>query len=198
MAQIRGRSSRQRHDSRHAPRLRFNYREAVRSNQFAYAGELEACLWRWTIAGGVERAGIKDVWTSPTTTARFAGNTYLVGASFYSVDELRLDARANILETDVGRIYSAGVEWRPAVYGLPISARFSYSRVTGHVVFAANNLYGISLTYFFAPPVSLLSLDRAFLLSPMPKRGSRPKPDGRGCDGSGQTADLSAHRSDQL
>jgi hypothetical protein len=143
-------------------RLRFKYQETVQSNQFAYAGELEAYLSRWTVAGGVERAGIKDVWTSPTTTTRIADNTYLVGASFYPLDELRLDARANILERDAGRIYSAGVEWLPSFVGLPFSARFSYTRVSGDVVFVTNNIYGFSVTYFFAPTVSLLTLDRAF------------------------------------
>jgi hypothetical protein len=143
-------------------RLGFNYRETVQSNQFAYAGDLQAYLARWTVAAGVERAGIKDVWTSPTTTARIADNTYLIGASFYPLDELRLDARASVFERDVGRIYTAAVEWLPAFLGIPISARFSYSHVTGDVVFATNNTYGVSITYFFAPTLSLLTLDRAF------------------------------------
>lgn len=143
-------------------RLGFNYRETVQSNQFAYAGDLQAYLARWTLAAGVERAGIENVWTSPTTTARIADNNYLVGASFYPLDELRLDARANVFERDVGRIYSAAVEWLPAFLGLPISARFSYSHITGDVVFATNNTYGVSITYFFAPTLSLLTLDRAF------------------------------------
>lgn len=143
-------------------RLGFNYRETVQSNRFAYAGDLQAYLARWTVAAGVERAGIKDVWTSPTTTARIADNTYLIGASFYPLDELRLDARANVFERDVGRIYTAAVEWLPAFLGLPLSARFSYSHVTGDIVFATNNTYGVSVTYFFAPTRSLLTLDRAF------------------------------------
>jgi hypothetical protein len=143
-------------------RLGFNYRETVQSNQFAYAGDLQAYLARWTLVAGVERAGIKDVWTSPTTTARVANNSYLVGASFYPLDELRLDARANVLERDVGRIYSAAVEWLPAFLGIPISARLSYSHVTGDVVFATNNTYGISFTYFFAKTTSLITLDRAY------------------------------------
>jgi hypothetical protein len=143
-------------------RLGVNYRETVQSNQFAYAGDLQAYLTRWTVAAGVERAGIKDVRTSPTTTDRFADNTYLVGASFYPLDELRLDARANVFERDVGRIYTAAVEWLPAFLGIPISARFAYSHVTGDVIFATNNTYGLSITYFFAPTLSLLTLDRAF------------------------------------
>jgi len=143
-------------------RLGFNYRETAQSDRFAYAGDLQAYLARWTVVAGIERAGIKDVWTSPTTTARFASNTYLIGASFYPLDELRLDARANVFERDVGRIYTAAVEWVPAFLGTPISARFSYSRVTGDAVFATNNTYGVSITYFFAPTLSLLNLDRAF------------------------------------
>lgn len=143
-------------------RLGFNYRETVQSNQFAYAGDLQAYLSRWTVVAGIERAGIKDVWTSPTTTARIADNTYLIGASFYPLDDLRLDARADVFERDVGRIYSAAVEWLPAFLGIPISARFSYSHVTGDIIFATNNTYGVSITYFFAPTLSLLTLDRAF------------------------------------
>jgi hypothetical protein len=143
-------------------RLGFNYRETIQSNRFAYAGDLQAYLARWTVTAGVERAGIKDVWTSPTTTARVADNTYLVGASFYPLDELRLDARANVFERDLGRIYTAVVEWLPASLGIPISARLSYSRVSGDITFATNNTYGISITYFFAPTLSLLTLDRAF------------------------------------
>lgn len=143
-------------------RLGFNYRETVQSNRFAYAGDLQAYLARWTVVAGIERAGIKDVWTSPTTTARFASNTYLIGASLYPLDELRLDARANVFERDLGRIYTAAVEWVPAFLGIPISARFSYSHVTGDVLFATNNTYGVSITYFFAPTLSLLTLDRAF------------------------------------
>ncbi len=143
-------------------RLGFNYREAVQAKQFAYAGELQAYLSRWTLSAGVERAGMKDVWTSPTTTGRVADNTYLLGASFYPLDEVRLDARASILERDVARIYSAGVEWLPASLGLPMSARFSYSRITGDVTFSTNNTYALSVTYFFAPTASLLTLDRAY------------------------------------
>lgn len=143
-------------------RLGFNYRETVQSNQFAYAGNLQAYLARWTVVAGIERVGIKDVWTSQETTARVADNSYPIGASFYPLDELRLDARANVFERDVGRIYSATVEWLPAFLGLPISARFSYSHVTGDVVFATNNTYGVSITYFFAPTLSLLTLDRVF------------------------------------
>jgi hypothetical protein len=143
-------------------RLGFSYRETVQSNRFAYAGDLQVYLSRWTVAAGIERAGIKDVWTSPTTTARFANNLYLVGASFYPMDELRLDARAHVFERDVGRIYSTAVEWLPAFRGIPISVRFSYSRVTGDVVFETNNTYGISFTYFFVETVSLITLDRAY------------------------------------
>jgi hypothetical protein len=143
-------------------RLGFNYREAVQAKQFAYAGELQAYLSRWTLAAGIERAGIKDVWNSPSTTERIADNTFLVGASFYPIDEVRLDARASIFERDVGRIYSGGVEWLPASLRIPLSARFAYSRVTGDVVFSTNNTYALSLTYFFAPTVSLFTLDRAY------------------------------------
>ena len=143
-------------------RLGFNYRETVQAKQFAYAGELQAYLPRWTVSAGVERAGIKNVWTSATTTGRIANNTYLAGASFYPIDEVRLDARASILERDVARIYSAGVEWLPASLGLPMGARFSYSRITGDVIFSTNDTYALSVTYFFAPTASLLSLDRAY------------------------------------
>ena len=143
-------------------RLGFSYREAVQAKQFAYAGELQAYLHRWTVSAGVERAGIKDVWTSPTTTERIADNTYLVGASFYPIDEVRLDAKASIFERDVGRIYSGGVEWLPASLKIPLSARFTYSRVTGDVVFSTNNTYALSVTYFFAPTASLFTLDRAY------------------------------------
>lgn len=143
-------------------RLAFNYRETVQANQFAYAGELQAYLSRWTLVAGIERAGVKDAWTSPTTTARIADNTYVVGASYYPVDDLRLDARANVFERDAGRIYTAGAEWLPRFVSLPISARFSYSRITGDVIFATSNTYGVSITYFFAPTTSLFTLDRAF------------------------------------
>jgi len=143
-------------------RLGFNYREAFQSNQFAYALELAAYLSRWTLLGGIERAGAKDIRTSQSTTARFADNTYLIGASLYPLDALRLDARANVFERDIGRIYSGGIEWLPVALGMPISARFSYSRVAGDLTFATSNTYGISVTYFFAPTVSLLALDRAY------------------------------------
>jgi hypothetical protein len=143
-------------------RLGFNYQETVQASEFVYSGVLQAYLSRWTLVAGIERAGVKDAWTSPTTTTRIADNTYVVGASCYAVDELRLDARANVFERDAFRIYSVGAEWLPRVAGLPISARFSYSRVTGDAIFATNNAYGVSITYFFAPPLSLFTLDRAF------------------------------------
>lgn len=142
-------------------RLEVNYREAVESKQFAYAGELQAYLSRWTLAAGILRAGVKGL-DFPIGSGRIASNSYRVGASFYPADEIRLDARVDVLERDVGRLYAVGIEWLPSIAGLPISARFDYSRVAGDITFPTVNNYGVSITYFFAPSVSLFTLDRAF------------------------------------
>jgi hypothetical protein len=149
-------------------RVRGGYKEALEANNFVLSGDLEGYLARWTLSAAVERSGVKNVPVFDPYTATvvgeedFASNTYLAGVSFYPLEELRLDTKARFLPDSTGRIYTIGAEWMPSVLGNRISAALSYARVTGDVIFQTNNTYGVRLTYFFAPRISLLSLDRAY------------------------------------